>query len=172
MNGIAAGTLVSTTSQKLVMAPSTSAFLIVAGAATLERRLLTIRRIERFAFGGARHDYEQVVELARHERHGASVVGSVAHDLPEPAQAASIEQLVDEIQRSIDDAPRDVAAEHRDEQLARPFATLVLDDDSGAERERQSHDEAEQYLAQARGGIEIAVQSEEGVAAVIVSLSS
>jgi len=53
--------------------------------------------------------------------------------------------------------PGDVAANDCDEELTRAFAALFLDDDSGAQRKGERHDEAEQDLAQARRRIEIAV---------------
>jgi hypothetical protein len=75
--------------------------------------------------------------------------------MPRPQQPPALEDLPDDIQGAIDDAPGNVAADGGEQQHADAFATLLLDDDAGAQRERQRHDQPEQDLAQAAARVQV-----------------
>jgi hypothetical protein len=101
---------------------------------------------------------EQIAEFVLHHRRSGTFIRRAAHGLGDTPTSASREQLIHDVHRRVDDAPGDVAADERDEKFACTFATLILDDDAGAQREGERHDEAEHDLAQARGRIEIATR--------------
>ena len=69
-------------------------------------------------------------------------------------QAASLGEAAHQEERGVDDAPRGVAAERGDQQLARGGA-VALQLDPRPERERQHHDQTEEQLAESLAGIEV-----------------
>jgi hypothetical protein len=89
--GIAAGMLLSTTSQKLVTAPRTSAFRIVLGLGGLERKLVAIRTYGASRSGTPVHILQQGIQFACNEGHSEALVSCVAHGLRKASQSASIE---------------------------------------------------------------------------------
>src|SRR6185436_18222125 len=119
--------------------------------------------VQRFRFPRTQQSAEQRIQFLADQGDGVAPVLRAPDGESQPLQPAAIEQLADEIQRGIDDAPRDVAADHGDEQLARAGAALVFDDQAGAECERQRHDQAEQDLGERRGRVQVPMQHRHAI---------
>ena len=115
-------------------------------------------RVQGLVFRFVTDAFEKVAEFVLHHRHSGTFIRRAAHGLGDATPFTSREQLIHDVHRRVDDAPGDVAADERDQKLACTFATFILDDDAGAQREGERHDEAEHDLAQARGRIEIAAR--------------
>src|SRR5262245_49239227 len=83
--------------------------------------------------------------------------------MAQSGEATSIEHNTEQIQRGVDDAPRDVASERRDQEIAaRAFA--FAEQHAGTERERERHDQPEQELAESLTRREIFVDEAEHAA--------
>ena len=156
---MAAGMLLTTTSAKLTAAPNQSCHFRSA------RDVVRDAAVERRGLARGQHGGEQWTQLGRDQGDGRWLGARAPDRAPEPLQPAAIEQLTDQEQGAVDDAPGDVAPDDGDQQLARARAPFVFDDQTGAERERQRHDESEQDLGQSRRRVEIAMDQRSAIRA-------
>ena len=82
--------------------------------------------IQRLAFRVVTDVFEQFVQFLLHHGHSGAFIRRAAHGLRDAPPFAASEQLGHEVHRRVDDAPGDVAADERDEQITRAFARLRL----------------------------------------------
>lgn len=146
-NGSVAGMLAKNTSQKLAIAPKNPR----GHAERPEARGSHIARHAPVELGAVRifaSRADQPVQLLPDDGGGLFLGGGVPDQGPHARKSPAFEDLPADVQRAIDDAPGDVAADRGDEQLP-SGPGFVPHDQARREREGQGHDESEQDLAKA-----------------------